>query len=218
MRFSRLALVCDMQPLDAASNMALDEAIFWSCDRPTLRCYRWLRPSISFGYFSEWSVVFERYPDRDLVRRWTGGGIVEHGKDFTYSLTLPANETLPKSRDLYRLVHESIAETIRPNGQSLEIAVVPDSNHSDACFDRAVEFDLKLNNLKIAGAAIRRHRAGLLLQGSIQRVHLPADFAQKLALQLAKEADPLSLSPAVIESARRLATQKYRSTEWNRRR
>ena len=218
MKFSRLALVGEVQPLDAASNMALDEALFWSCDRPTLRCYRLLRPSISFGYFTEWGIVFARYPDRDLVRRWTGGGIVEHGKDFTYSLSLPANEALPKSRDLYRLVHESIAETIRPNGQSLEIAVVPDANRSNVCFDRAVEFDLKLNNLKIAGAAIRRHRAGLLLQGSIQRVHLPPDFAQKLALRLAKEIEALSLSPAVIESARRLAAQKYSSTEWNRRR
>jgi lipoate-protein ligase A len=198
--------------------MALDEALFWSCDRPTLRCYRWLRPSISFGYFSEWDVVFERHPDRDLVRRWTGGGIVEHGKDFTYSLSLPANETLPKSRDLYRLVHESIAETIRPNGQSLEIAVVPDANRSDACFDRAVEFDLKLNNLKIAGAAIRRHRAGLLLQGSIQRVHLPRDFGQRLACRLSGEVHLSVPGQAVIESARRLATQKYSSTEWNRRR
>ena len=115
-------------------------------------------------------------------------------------------------------MHESIAETIRPNGQSVEIAVVPEANRSDACFDRAVQFDLKLNNLKIAGAAMRRHRAGLLLQGSIQRVHLPPDFAQKLALQLAKEVEALSPSPAVIESARRLATQKYSSTEWNRRR
>jgi len=198
--------------------MALDEALFWSCDRPTLRCYRWLRPSISFGYFSEWDVVFERYPDRDLVRRWTGGGIVEHGKDFTYSLSLPVNETLPKSRDLYRLVHESIAETIRSNGQSLEIAVVPDANRSDACFDRSVEFDLKLNNLKIAGAAIRRHRVGLLLQGSIQRVHLPPDFGQQLAWRLSEEVHLSVPGQAVIESARRLETQKYSSTEWNRRR
>jgi lipoyl(octanoyl) transferase len=218
MRFARLALFCDAQAFDAASNMAFDEALFWSCDRPTLRCYRWLRPSVSFGYFSAWDAVFERYPDRDLVRRWTGGGIVEHGEDFTYSLTLPANETLPRSRDLYWLVHHSIAETLQLNGQLLEIANEPDANTSDACFERAVEFDLKLNNLKIAGAAIRRHRTGLLLQGSIQRVHLPPDFAQKLALQLSNEVETFRPSPAVIEFARCLATQKYSSTEWNRRR
>jgi lipoyl(octanoyl) transferase len=218
MRFGRLALFCDVEAFDAASNMAFDEALFWSCDRPTLRCYRWLRPSVSFGYFSAWDVVFERYPDRDLVRRWTGGGIVEHGEDFTYSLTLPTNETLPRSRDLYRLIHQSIAETLQLNGQLLEIASEPDANTSDACFERTVEFDLKLNNLKIAGAAIRRHRTGLLLQGSIQRVHLAPGFAQKLAVQLSNQVETFRPSLPVIEFARRLATQKYSSTEWNRRR
>jgi lipoate-protein ligase A len=218
MKFEKLAFFCETRPFEAAWNMAFDEALFWACEQPTFRCYRWIRPSISFGYFSPWNVVSERYPDRDLVRRWTGGGIVKHGEDFTYSLSLPANQTLPESRDLYRLIHQSIAETLRFNGHSLEIATAPDSNASDACFERAVEFDLKLNNLKIAGAAIRRHRSGLLLQGSIQRILLAPDFGFQVASRLAEEVYPFIPTQPLIESAQRLAQERYGSTEWNRRR
>src|SRR5436189_4258680 len=69
----------------AAMNMAIDEALLEHAKIPLIRFYRWYSPALSFGYFGRFSDVAEHADVRDLVRRWTGGGIVFHGDDLTYS-------------------------------------------------------------------------------------------------------------------------------------
>src|SRR5262249_46055918 len=79
--------VChDYNPRSAAMNMAIDEALLESATIPTIRFYGWHSPALSFGYFGRFSDVAIYAADRDLVRRWTGGGIVLHGDDLTYSV------------------------------------------------------------------------------------------------------------------------------------
>ena len=63
-----------------------------------------------------------RFAGRDLVRRWTGGGIVEHGQDFTYSLVCPGDENLPTTIEFYRFVHLAIANILQKNGCPVEMA------------------------------------------------------------------------------------------------
>ncbi|MDQ2919081.1 MAG: octanoyltransferase, partial [Verrucomicrobiota bacterium] len=79
----------DREPRAAAINMALDEALFEYATVPLLRFYSWARPSLSFGYFGLFAEVADQIQERDIVRRWTGGGIVLHGTDLTYSVILP---------------------------------------------------------------------------------------------------------------------------------
>ena len=214
-----LQFLADVQPRSAAMNMAVDEALlFQEANRePLLRCYRWRRPSVSFGYFTRWESVADRYRRWDLVRRWTGGGIVEHDGDFTYSLVLPAGGFLPMNRELYSLVHTAIAEVLRGQGYLVTLAETDDSRASDACFQRAVEFDVRLAHLKVAGAAIRRHRRGALLQGSIQGMKLSPGFEADLAAQLADRVAPVALTASIKEAAERLAHEKYGSPAWNQR-
>ena len=214
-----LQFLADRQPRSAAMNMAVDEALlFHEANRePLLRCYRWRRPSVSFGYFTRWESVADRYRRWDLVRRWTGGGIVEHDGDFTYSLVLPAGGFLPMNRELYSLVHAAIAEVLRGQGYLVTLAETDDSQASDACFQRAVEFDVRLAHLKVAGAAIRRHRRGALLQGSIQGIKLSPGFEADLAAQLADRVAPVALTASITEAAERLAYEKYGSPAWNQR-
>ena len=73
-------------------NMAIDEALLESATIPTIRFYRWNSPALSFGYFGTFSDVAIYAAERDLVRRWTGGGIVLHGDDLTYSIIIPASD------------------------------------------------------------------------------------------------------------------------------
>src|SRR4029077_7549575 len=101
MKLASLHLFEDTEARGAAENMALDEALFLQATFPVMRSYAWIRPSVSFGYFTPWRSVIERFAERDAVRRWTGGGIVEHGNDFTYSVIFPG-ENSATSAELYR--------------------------------------------------------------------------------------------------------------------
>jgi lipoate-protein ligase A len=215
MKFEKLRLIEENQPRSAAENMAVDEVLLSTADYPILRSYSWIRPSVSFGYFSAWKAVVSQYPERDLVRRWTGGGIVEHGEDFTYSLVLPGGRSVPATGEIYRFVHLAVEHLLRTNGYAVEMALHPDLVRSGACFEKAVEFDLKLQGAKIAGAAIRRTRKGLLLQGSIQRLKVPERFCEMLAGALGEQVDVFTLSDVTMEKAARIAKEKYAAAEWN---
>src|ERR1700758_3487521 len=84
----------DHRARSAAMNMAIDEALLETATLPTIRYYWWNHPALSFGYFGKFSEVENFAWDRDPVRRWTGGGIVFHGDDLTYSLVIPASNSV----------------------------------------------------------------------------------------------------------------------------
>ena len=218
MKFEKLRLIQEEQARPAAENMAVDESLFLTALTPVFRSYRWVRPSVSFGYFTPWEEVSRRFSGRDLVRRWTGGGIVEHGQDFTYSLICPGSRNLPTTVEFYRSVHLAIATILRKEGRPVEIAPAAEPSRSAACFEKAVQFDLKLRGEKIAGAAIRRNRQGLLLQGSIQRIEVPAHFGWMLAAALSEQVDSFVVPESVMVQAARIAKEKYGAAEWNCRR
>ena len=90
--FGRLQVCHGVSRHSAAMNMAIDEALLETAVGPTIRFYRWRSPALSFGYFGKFSDVAVYTAERDLVRRWTGGGIVFHGDDLTYSVVIPAND------------------------------------------------------------------------------------------------------------------------------
>src|SRR5215467_16299187 len=78
----------------AAFNMAMDEALLEAMPRwqkPTLRFYGWTEPAASFGYFQKFSEIERATLLRPLVRRPTGGGLVPHDADWTYSLAFPTS-------------------------------------------------------------------------------------------------------------------------------
>jgi lipoyl(octanoyl) transferase len=218
MKFGKLCLIEDVIPKAASENMAIDEALFLTAETPVLRIYRWLSPSVSFGYFTPWDEVARRFHGQDLVRRWTGGGIVEHGNDLTYSLACPSGFELPRTIQFYQLIHAAIATVLRDAGYSVELAQSGDSTDSNACFEKAVRYDLRSGGAKIAGAAVRRNRKGLLLQGSIQRVQLPAGFGHMFGGALCDRPESHSLPESVLDYAKRIAREKYGAAEWNRRR
>jgi lipoyl(octanoyl) transferase len=218
MKLEMLRLIQEDSPRSAAENMAVDEVLFLTAVCPVFRSYRWVRPSVSIGYFTPWDEVAARFPGRDLVRRWTGGGIVEHGQDFTYSLVCPTGEGLPATTEFYRSVHLAIANILRKSGCPVEIAQLTEPIRSSACFEKAVRFDLKLRGEKIAGAAIRRNRKGLLLQGSIQGLRVPGQFDVMLAGALGEKVDAFVVPELIMEHAARIAKEKYGAAEWNCRR
>src|SRR2546430_14941928 len=90
--FADLTIYHDESPHSAAMNMSIDEALLESASIPTIRFYRWRSPALSFGYFGKFSDAAIYATERDLVRRWTGGGIVLDEEGLTHSTVIPARD------------------------------------------------------------------------------------------------------------------------------
>jgi len=202
----------DTAPHGAALNMAIDEALLASAPEPILRVYRWARPAVSFGYFERWGPIRAAHPGREAVRRWTGGGVVLHGEDFTYSLLLPGGRAGAPLGESYGLIHGALRAALADAGLTAGMAAAGGTAVSRACFENPVEHDLLSGGRKIAGAAQRRTRAGLLHQGSVQGVDLPAGFGGVFAGKLGAEVRAREFE--ISDSAERLAAEKYGSTGW----
>ena len=194
--------------------MACDEVLLERIADPTLRLYRWEKPAVSFGYFIRHVAVAPIARGREVVRRMTGGGIVEHGTDLTYSLILPATHPLAECppRESYRAIHAAIASWLELRGIHTRLSSTT-AGPTNVCFESATEFDLVADARKIAGAAQRRTRSGLLHQGSVEfgvsekdRADFPAAFAASW------EAAPLE--PTVLLAAGKLAESKYALQSW----
>jgi lipoate-protein ligase A len=218
--FGSLEVYHDDIPRSAAMNMAMDEALLESATLPTLRFYRWRGPALSFGYFGSYAEVADQCGDREIVRRWTGGGVVPHGADLTYSVIIPASHPFfaRSSLAIYSDLHDAIRETLEQNGIAATLANAVSPKISEECFANAVRADVISQGQKIAGAAHRRSRAGLLHQGSIQKAKLPDRFRDDLARSVCDRFEYKAVSQGLIDRAATIAEAKYGTTQWLRRR
>lgn len=210
----------DLEPRAAALNMAVDEAVLAQATAPILRFYRWRRPAISFGYFGRYAEAENEARQREIVRRWTGGGIVPHGEDLTYSVIIPRSHPffLRSSLDIYAEVHDAIRCALQANQIAATLAGQAAPKTSENCFANAVRADVLSGDRKIAGAAHRRSRAGLLHQGSIQRSDLPERFRDDFARNLSERLERATVLPGILERAEQIAAAKYGTEVWLRRR
>jgi lipoate-protein ligase A len=222
--FDALEVYHDDSSRSAAMNMALDEALLENAKVPSLRLYRWDHAALSFGYFGRYADVALHEPERELVRRWTGGGIVFHGDDLTYSIVIPAIDAAfaESAMSIYEKTHRAIRNILVSIGQRAIIAAAADrgtgASYRQHCFANPVRADVLIDGKKVAGAAQRRTRAGLLQQGSIQLatgdVDLAADFETHFARELSEEAIARDLNGAILDRAREIAAQKYGTKAW----
>jgi lipoate-protein ligase A len=210
--------------------MAWDEALLEAMPalaRPVLRFYGWSEPAASFGYFQKYSEIETLTPLRPLVRRPTGGGLVPHDKDWTYSLTFPTSHEWYSLAALesYRRVHAWLRAAFALLREPTVLAAEPKKTVPGQCFAGYERFDLLWHGKKLAGAAQRRRRDGLLIQGSVQPPSVPLDRAQweSAMCQVAEREYGLvweELKP-IVELGQRveeLARERYGRDEYNRRR
>ena len=230
--FDRLEVYLDGTPRSAALNMAIDEALLEHVAAPSIRFYRWTSAALSFGYLGRFADVTSYARERDLVRRWTGGGIVFHGDDLTYSIVIPAGDPVfgESSMSIYEKIHCALRNALAANGGGVELAAMgrdaalrrPRTAQravpTNMCFANAVRADVMIDGRKIAGAAQRRTRAGLLQQGSIQGVDLGNGLAERFAKELSHNRETRSLPGAVQNRAEEIAARKYATEDWLRKR
>lgn len=207
-------------PASPARNMAIDEALLREVREPVLRLYEWGVPAVSLGYFQPSALSGER----PFVRRYTGGGLVDHAHDVTYTIVLPRNHpwmelSMP---DSYCKIHLGVQAALAACGIASELTPAPRTVESDACFAKPVRFDIVAAERKLSGAAQRRTREGLLHQGSIllpdpaRNADLRAAFPQAFAARLELALAPGELTPAESTRADDLERNRYATETWNR--
>lgn len=236
----------------AAANMAADFLLLKRYPEKTyarFRAYGWHRPAFTFGFSQKIAWVRDNLPAEvradpfavpELVRRPTGGGIVDHRDDWTYALVLPRGHDLEAARapDSYRAIHAALASALQTCGQPAlvkERCEPPSESDDDTlacsaatgptvCFTRPELFDVihPETGLKIAGAAQKRTKEGLLFQGSILRSSalriqnwdaFHAAFISALADTLRLPANETPW-PGFPEGEMEALTEHYASSEW----
>lgn len=218
------------EPAAAAENMAADEVLLEEAvtrGAPVLRFYAWTTPAATFGYFQNYSAIERATLLRPLIRRATGGGLVPHDADWTYSLTVPPQHAWYglSAVESYQRVHQWVADAFARLGVAVELAACCRKEMPGQCFVGAEKFDVLWQGRKIAGAAQRRNRLGLLIQGSIQPPPVQVSRAEWQRAFCALAAERWGVTWAALEASaelreriRRLAGEKYGTEGYNRKR
>ncbi len=213
-------------------NMALDEALLLTAatrPRALLRFYEWDRLSVSIGYVQRFDAAPAGF---SVVRRPTGGGVVYHDYDLTYTVVLPPGHWLAGLNRLksYDWINKGVLAGLARADITANLATedIPKGVDRAAmvCFRQPTRYDILAGESKIAGSAQRRTKTGLLHQGSIHfggplpvpravlRKRIQAGMTEVLALSF----EPFSPPDSVHTLANELVEERYGQDEWNRRR
>jgi lipoate-protein ligase A len=215
---------------DAAFNMALDEVLLESAARldvPVLRFYGWTERAASFGYFQKYSEVERTTQLRPLIRRPTGGGIVPHDADWTYSAVFPPGHEWYslKAEESYRRIHDWLRLAFAELKMETELAPCCKKSLPGQCFAGHEKSDLLWRGKKIAGAAQRRNKLGLLIQGSVQpptdgisRGHWERAMVAVAAARFHIRWQTFAINVELLAAADRLVARKYSLARYNQKR
>ena len=170
-------------PLSGAENMAIDEALLRSFDPaaslPVLRLYGWNPPALSLGRFQKAVEVLDLERCRAygvaVVRRVTGGGVIYHADELTYSLVCAPGQIPPAGsiKDSFRVLTGFLLSFYRRLGLEAAYAtdVAPEGTHlgerTAFCFAGRESFDILAGGRKIGGNAQRRLKGTIFQHGSI---------------------------------------------------
>ena len=200
------------EPLDGATNMALDEALLLSRIRgaapPTLRFFSWSPPTVSLGYGQplDGRVNLEacRRLGIGLVRRPPGGSAIYHDtreREVPYSVAAASGdfEGADDLLETYRWISVGLLAGLRTLGAPAELVPAQPSAPFDPpafCFARAGSYEIEVKGKKLVGSAQRRRHGAFLQHGSIL---LGAD-SERLRLLFPLDGDPLE-GMTTLESA-----------------
>ncbi|MBD3246070.1 MAG: lipoate--protein ligase family protein [Candidatus Omnitrophica bacterium] len=185
-RFSRHWRLILSGRSDAARNMAVDEALLENYRRtghPVFRVYGWSPPAFSLGVAqnAEQSLYLKRCRQAGVmvVRRMTGGGVLFHGPDISYSIVCAAADIggMTSVRESFRRLCAFLIFWYRTMGLEARFADAHPGfrarnysdygNRPDFCLASCERDDLLLGTRKIGGNAQKRSRSLLFQHGSV---------------------------------------------------
>ncbi len=158
--------------------MAVDDFLFRSIEkngRTYLRFYAWESPTASLGYSQKAADVLDldtcREQGIDVVRRITGGKMVLHHHEVTYSLCSADRETFTASlSDSYRKISQALLVGLRGLGLDAALAASTPPRYARSnlpCFSHPARDEIEVAGKKIVGSAQKRVGTRFLQHGSI---------------------------------------------------
>lgn len=170
--------ILEPQTLPGSRNMAVDDYLFSSLkEEPEtfLRFYGWERPTASLGYSQPIKKVVDREYCQshgiDIVRRITGGKLVLHHQELTYSIC--SSDTGLFSDNLagsYELISGALITGLRLMGlepRQAEAAPVNYVKGNLPCFSYPAKDEIEVQGKKIIGSAQKREGTKFLQHGSL---------------------------------------------------
>ena len=171
-------LIIEPDPLPGSRNMAVDEFLFERARRTPstfLRFYRWIRPTASLGYGQSADravdIDFCRAHGVDVVRRMTGGKVVLHHRELTYSLASSDVETFTATlSDSYKLISRALVLGLESMGLAAQMAAQSPPAYirkTMPCFAFPARDEIEIDGLKIIGSAQKRTGSSFVQHGSV---------------------------------------------------
>jgi lipoate-protein ligase A len=171
-------LLIDPDPRRGAANMAVDEYLFRGLGkepRTIVRFYSWARPTASLGYSQSADKILDldycRRKEIDVVRRITGGKLVLHWREITYSIVSSDTESFSAIlAESYRLISAAIIHGLEKMGLRARLAGPPPSSYLKGnmpCFAYPARDEIEVEGRKIVGSAQKRVTGRFLQHGSI---------------------------------------------------
>lgn len=173
----------DTGSLDGPGNMAVDEALLENFDpqlsAPVLRLYGWTPPALSLGRFQDAAEVIDlqRCAERQVpvVRRITGGGVIYHTEELTYSIVCTPHHIpdAPSVKESFRALTSFLISFYRALGLDAVYAVehlpagIRFGERTPFCFAGRESYDILIGGKKIGGNAQRRLKHVIFQHGSI---------------------------------------------------
>lgn len=169
-------------PRKGSWNMAVDDYLFHSLTHAPvtyLRFYSWEKPTVSLGYSQKIEKVLDedfcRANDIDVVRRLTGGKLVLHFREVTYSLCSSDAALFTNTlKGSYRLISQGLIAGFKKMGISAALSQPPPQDYVRGnlpCFSYPAEDEIEVKGRKIVGSAQKRLEGKFLQHGSIPLVH-----------------------------------------------
>jgi lipoate-protein ligase A len=162
----------DSPKLSAKANMDFDKSLVENFDgTPIFRLYSWEENSFTIGRFQKLEEIqnIQKF-GTNYARRMTGGGLLLHGFDVSYSLVIPITLLGNKSvKESYEYICSFILDFYKKIGLHVEYAKDIDISLSKSffCQDGFEAYDMITQGKKIGGNAQRRTKELIFQHGSI---------------------------------------------------
>ncbi len=146
--------------------MRLDEEGFFRLEegkgKPSFRIYRWDRLCVSIGRFQE--------PPQGIewVRRPTGGGVLLHGWDISFSLVDFKERWGSTPKRVYLAFSGKLLKVLRALGTEAKMESFGGKyNRQALCFFTPSVGEIRVGSRKLVALAMRTGRRAFLIQGSV---------------------------------------------------